>query len=80
VVASGSGKETAEDDEAGDDRGFEQHDAKVRPVHPAAVYRRPLDDFPTNSSREIDTGVMLIWPVVDCAVLRRGHPEPSASR
>jgi hypothetical protein len=60
VVASRSGKETAQDDEAGNDRGFEQHDVKVRPVHPAAVYRSAPDDFLTNSSRQIDTGVMLI--------------------
>jgi hypothetical protein len=80
VIASGSGKEPAEDDEAGNDRGFEQNNLQIRAVHGAAVYRRRLDDFLTSSSREIDTGVMLIWPVVDGAVLRGSHPEPSASR
>jgi hypothetical protein len=80
VVASRSGKETAEDDEAGDDRGFEQNNLQVCAVHGAAVYRRAPYDFLMDTSRGLDTGVMLIWPVVDFTVLRRGHPEPSASR
>jgi hypothetical protein len=68
VIASRSGKETAEEDEAGDDRGFEQHDAKVRPVHPAAVYRTAPYKFLMDPSCGFDTAVMLIWPVVDVVV------------
>jgi putative ribosome biogenesis GTPase RsgA len=44
VVASRSGKETAEDDEARDDGGFEQNNLQVLAVHRAAVYRRRLKD------------------------------------
>jgi hypothetical protein len=68
VVASRSGKETAQDDEGHDDRGFEQNNLQIRAVHGPAVYRRPLDEFLTNSTHELNTGVMVISCVVDFVV------------
>jgi len=68
VVASRSGKEPAEDDEARNDGGFEQNNLEERAVHRAAVYRRGTYYFITTPSHGFDKGVMLISPAFDVSV------------
>jgi hypothetical protein len=79
VVAWRSGKETAEDDEARDNGGFEQNNLQVLAVHEAAVYRRRLKDrknktevSPIHGDSEL---IVLNKINIDCCLRQAGKHE-----